>query len=318
MQTNDHPQDSIPAFVLGTLDIDEALLVHAHVLECPGCRDEIEAFQAVLSALPYAAAPRQPPAHVKQQLLARIAAASAERTHEPTGPAPHTPSRSAPRWMQAATGGALILSLAFGMMFYNTNSEIATIGSELAQSKQSIAAMNQQLAQGQQTLAQLNQQHSHDQTAIAKIDGQHAQDTQAMAQMQTQIARDQQVTMFISAPQTLPSVLEGADPGAHATIYTQPGNPHAVLVVTGIQPAASGMIYQFWLAKPGIQIPSAIFNVADDGRIVLQINAPAPFNQFDQAMITIEQAGGATQPSDTVVLSGAISTAMPANVPQAD
>jgi hypothetical protein len=27
MQTNDHPQDSIPAFVLGTLDIDEALLV---------------------------------------------------------------------------------------------------------------------------------------------------------------------------------------------------------------------------------------------------------------------------------------------------
>jgi anti-sigma-K factor RskA len=319
MQTNDHPQDSIPAFVLGTLDIDEALLVHAHVVECPGCRDELEAFQAVLSALPYAAAPRQPPAHVKQQLLARIAAASAERTLEPGRAATaHTPRRSAPRWMQAATGGALILSLAFGMMFYNTNSQIATIGSELAQSKQSIANMNQQLTQGQQTLAQLNQQHSQDQTAIATINSQHAQDAQAIAQMQTQIARDQQVTMFISAPQTLPSVLEGDDPDAHATIYTQPGNPHAVLVVTGIQPAASGTVYQFWLAKPGIQIPSATFDVADDGRAVLQINAPAPFNQFDQAMITVEQDGGATRPSDTVVLSGAISAALPANAPQAD
>ena len=53
MQTNDHPQDSIPAFVLGALDIDEALLVNAHVIECPGCR----AFDTLDWRVPAHAAP---------------------------------------------------------------------------------------------------------------------------------------------------------------------------------------------------------------------------------------------------------------------
>jgi anti-sigma-K factor RskA len=312
MPTNDHPQDSIPAFVLGTLDTAEALLVSAHVLACPECRAEAEAFQSVLSALPYAAAPRQPPAHVKQQLLARIAAAApAQRVPPSSG----SPARATPRWMQAATGGALVLSLAFGMMFYDTNSRVALITSELTQSKQSIMAINQQLTQSQQTLAQLNQQHTQDQTAIAQINQQHAQ---AIERMEAQLARDQRVTMFISAPQTLARLLEGADRRAHATMYMQPDNRQAVLVVAGMPRAAPGTIYQFWLAKPGVQVPSATFDVSDDGLAVLQIDAPAPVNQFAQVMITIEQSGGATLPSDKVVLSGALSIARPAGAPRAD
>jgi anti-sigma-K factor RskA len=319
MQTNDHLQDSIPAFVLGALDIDEALLVNAHVIECPGCRAEAEAFQAVLSALPYASAPRQPPAHVKQQLLARIAAAApAEHARTPSRSREGMPSRTTPRWMQAATGGALALSLAFGMMLYDTNSRVVVIGNELTKSKQSIVEMNQQQTQDQQTLAQLNQQHTHDQTAIAQINDQHAQDARAIERMQEQIAHDQQMTMFISAPQTLPRLLEGADRRARATMYMQPGNSQAVLVIEGLPRVAPGKIYQFWLTKSGVQAPSTTFDVTNDRLVVLQINAPAPINQFDQAMVTIEQAGGATLPSDKIVLSGALNTALPASAPRAD
>jgi hypothetical protein len=319
IQTNYHPKDSIPEFVLVTLDFDEALIVNAHIIECSGCRAEAEAFQAVLSALPYATAPRQPPAHVKQQLLARIAAAApAERAPTPRRAPAGRPSRTTTRWMQAATGGALALSLAFGMMFYDTNSRVTVIGSELTKSKQSIDEMNQQLAQDQQTLAQLNQQHTQDQTAIAQLNGQHAQDARAIEQMQEQIADDQRVAMFISAPQTLLRPLEGADRHAHATMYMQPDNTQAVLVITGMPRVAPGKIYQFWLAKPGIQVPSVTFDVTDDGLAVLQINAPAPVNQFDQVMVTIEQAGGATLPSDKIVLSGSLSTALPANAPRSD
>jgi anti-sigma factor RsiW len=315
MQTSDHPQDSIPAFVLGTLDIDEALLVSAHVQVCPGCRAEAEAFQSVLSALPYAAAPCQPPMHVKQQLLARIAAATpAERVPALS----RTPAQATPRWMQAATGGALVLSLAFGMMFYNTSSRITLIDGELAQSKQSILAMNQQLAQSQQALTQLNEQHTHDQTAIAQVNERHAQDAQAIERMQAQLARDQRVTMFIAAPQTLMRQLEGTDRRANATMYMQPNNTQAVLVVAGLPRAAPGTTYQFWLAKPGVQVPSVTFDVSDDGLAVLQINAPAPVNQFDQVMVTVEQAGGATLPSDKIVMRGALSTALPASAPRAD
>jgi len=314
MQTNDHPQDSIPAFVLGTLDIDEALLISAHVIACSDCRIEVEAFQAVLISLPYATAPHQPPAHVKQQLLARIAAAPAKRALTPSRPPAHT----IPRWMQAATGGALALALAFGILFYTTSSRVAMIDTELAQSKQSLVAINQQMTNGQQTLAQLSWQHTHDQTAIAQINGQHMQDVQAMANLQTQIAQAQSATIFISAPQTLPRLLAGADQRVHATMYMQPDNPQAVLVIAGMARVAPGKIYQFWLAKPGIQIPSVIFDVTDDELTVLRITAPAPVNQFDQVMITIEEAGGATRPSDIIVLRGALSAALPASAPQPD
>jgi len=319
MQTNDHPQDSIPAFVLGALDIDEALLVNAHVIDCPDCRAEAEAFQTVLSTLPYAAAPSQPPAHIKQQLLARIAAAS-PATRAPTPPrAPADPnSRATPRWMQAATGGALALSLVFGMMLYDSNTHVALIVSELTKNKQSIIEMNQRLAQDQQTLTQLNQQHAQDQTAIAQINVQHTQDAQAIEQMQAQIAHDQQMAMFISAPQTLPRLLEGADRRARATMYMQPNNAQAVLVIDGMPRVAPGKIYQLWLTKPGIQVPSATFDVTDQGLAVLQINAPAPIDQFDQVMVTIEQAGGATLPSDKIVLSGALSAALPASATHPD
>jgi 4-hydroxy-3-methylbut-2-en-1-yl diphosphate synthase IspG/GcpE len=226
------------------------------------------------------------------------------------------PSRATPRWMQAATGGALALSLAFGMMLYDTNSRVVVIGSELTKSKQSIVEMNQRQEQDQQTLAQLNQQHTHDQTAIAQINVQHAQDARAIERMQEQIAHDQQVTMFIAAPQTLPRLLEGADRRARATMYIQPGNSQAVLVIEGMPRAAPGKIYQFWLAKPGIQVASVIFDVTDDGLAVLQINALAPVDQFDQVMVTIEQAGGATRPSDKIVLSGSLSTSLPASAPR--
>jgi len=318
MQTNNHPQDSIAAFVLGTLDIDEALLLSAHVIECPDCRTEVEAFQAVLTALPYATAPRQPPIHVKQQLFARIAAAPTEHASSPSRQLFGLPTRTTPRLMQAATGSALVLSLAFGMMFFNTRSHVALIDSQLAQSQQSVVAMNQQLTQNQQSLAQMNQQHTQDQTAIAQASGQHKQDAQAIAQMQTQIAQAQSATKFIAAPKTLPLLLAGEDPNAHATMYMQPDNPRAIVVIAGMPRVAPGKIYQFWLAKPGIQIPSATFDVTETGLTVLQINAPAPVNQFDQVMITVEDAGGATFPSDTVVLRGALNAALPTNAPQAD
>jgi len=214
--------------------------------------------------------------------------------------------------MQATTGGALALVLVFGMMLYNTTSQMAAIGGELTTSKQSLMAMTQQLAQKQQTLTQFDQQHAYDQTAIAQITDQRAQDAQAIKQMQTQIARDQQVTVFISGPQTLTRVLESADRHAHATMYMQPTGTQAVLVVAGLQHAAPGMTYQVWLAKPGLQVPLITFDVSDDGPTVVQIKAPAPISQFDQAMVTLEPAGGATQPSATIMLSGPLAAALPA------
>ena len=297
MSKNDHPQDSIPAFVLGTLDMDEALLVNAHIIRCSECRAEVETFQAVLSALPYAVAPQQPPAHVKRQLLARVAAATpAERAV--------APARPTPRWMQAVTGGALALALVLGFLLYDTNSQVAAIGGQLTNSQLSIA--------------QMAEQHSTDQTAIARISDQREQDRQALVRMREQIARDQQVALFMAAARTVHRALDGSDGRMHATMYMQPDSAEAVLVVEGMPRAAPGKIYQFWLAKPGLQVPSATFDVDDDGMAVLRITAPTPVSQYDQVMVTVEQSGGATLPSGEVMLRGSLSTARPGAESRAD
>lgn len=290
MLTNDHPQDSLPAFVLGTLDIDEALLINAHVVQCPACRAEVESFQAVLSTLPYAAAPREPPAHIKQQLRARIAAAAADPARAPARPPARASAHAIPRWMQAVTGGALALSLAFGILLYDTNSRVASIDGELTKSQLSIAQLTDRLTR----------------------------DRQELARMRKQIVQHQQAMVFIAAPQTIHRILDGSDRRTHAMMYMQPDSTQAVLVVEGMPHVEPGKIYQLWLAKTGVQVPSVTFDVTDDGLTVVQVAAPAPINQYDQVMVTIEQSSGATLPSDKVVLSGSLSTALPASRSRAD
>jgi anti-sigma-K factor RskA len=282
---NEHPQDSIPAFVLGTLDVDEALLVSDHVLRCPVCRAEVEAFHSVLGALPYAAPPQDPPAHVKQQLSARIAATAAPRQR----------SRARPRLVQAISAGAVALSLVFAVMLVDLNSRISAVTTQFQQSRQAFVQMQGQFEQAQQALARIS--HESEQAQLA------------LTQLRNQLAQDQQVTMFIAAPKTVHCALNGVDQRASATMYMQPDNKHAVLVVEGMPRVAQGKTYQFWLVNKDGQVPSVTFDGKPDGMAVLKIEAPSPVNHYDQVMVTVEQSGGAQHPSAWIVLRGWVSAA---------
>lgn len=255
---NDHPQDSIPAFVLGALDADEAFQISRHLSRCPACRAEAEAFHAAVAELPYAAAPHTPPPHVKRQLFARIAATAAT---EHAGASQARPGARS-RWMGVVAAGSLALALAFGAMMVDARSKVATLTARVEQAEQRVAQMSGQLTQGPDA------------------------------------------AIFIAAPQTVGRRLASPDQRASAMMYMQPDNPHAVLVVQGLQPAAPGTTYQFWLARPGEQVPSSTFDVTQAGTAMVMIDAPAPVNQYDQVMVTVERDGGSRLPSDQVLLSG--------------
>lgn len=271
----DHPQDSIPAYVLGALDADEAIQVGRHLALCAACRSEAEAFHAVVVALPYAAAGADPPPRVKRQLFARVAA-EAER------PSPaRQPFGWRGRWMGAATAVSLVLVLALGAIAAGTRGQAATLSAQLDQARRQAATLSAQLDQSRQQVAVLT----------------------------SQLVAREQVARFISAPQTLERRLDSPNQVASATMYMQPNSRHAVLIVRGLPRVASGRIYQFWLAKPGQQVPSSTFDVAQDGTAMLEIDAPAPVNQYAQVMVTVEQSGGSQQPSQQVVLSGELATA---------
>ena len=136
---NAHPIDSIPAFVLGALDPAEASQVGEHVAACPTCRAEADAFRTTLDVLPFAVPQLDPPSHVKQQILARIAA-----SHSKLRPGAATAARS--RWLIGLSVAALLLALAFGYMMADARSRLDQITSQFAQSQHELVALRRRAA----------------------------------------------------------------------------------------------------------------------------------------------------------------------------
>jgi anti-sigma-K factor RskA len=69
--TNDHPLDSIPAFVLGVLDSEEARAIAQHIAVCANCHAEAASFRKSIAA-DSTHPDSQPRSHVKQRLMERI------------------------------------------------------------------------------------------------------------------------------------------------------------------------------------------------------------------------------------------------------
>ena len=91
-------------------------------------------------------------------------------------------------------------------------------------------------------------------------------------------------------------------PNAKGTMFMQPGNQTAFVVVDGLAPLPEDRVYQFWLAREGQPpIPSNTFNVGADGHAELVIEANAQVNDFKQVMITVEPKSGSTVPGSTVL-----------------
>jgi anti-sigma-K factor RskA len=71
MRADEHFQDLLPAYALGSLDEAETWEVAAHLANCESCSQELRAYQAVVDELPLAIARRQPPAGLKERIMQR-------------------------------------------------------------------------------------------------------------------------------------------------------------------------------------------------------------------------------------------------------
>lgn len=145
---------------------------------------------------------------------------------------------------------------------------------------------------------------------VATLSSQLDQSQRQIERLRGQLAQGDRVARFISASRTLQRRLDSPDRVAGATMYMQPGSRHAVLIVEGLPRAETGTTYQFWLARPGEQVPANTFDAEPDGVVTLEVDAPAPVSQYDQVMVTVEASGGAARPSERVVLSGSLAAAL--------
>ena len=72
MLKDNHVLESIPAYVLGSLDDDEARLVAEHIRVCQLCRKELDAYQIVADQLSLAVPDVPPSVELRSRLMERI------------------------------------------------------------------------------------------------------------------------------------------------------------------------------------------------------------------------------------------------------
>jgi anti-sigma-K factor RskA len=72
MSNQEHIVELIPAYALDCLDEQEALQVAGHLALCASCRDELTTYEAVVNQLALAVPDVEPPADLKERLMAQI------------------------------------------------------------------------------------------------------------------------------------------------------------------------------------------------------------------------------------------------------
>lgn len=122
--------------------------------------------------------------------------------------------------------------------------------------------------------------------------------------LQRQLATDRRSQDIVFADPE-PSALKalGQSSAAGARMYMAADGMDAVLVVHDLAPPPAGKVYQIWVADDKRQQPMETFEPSNRiDKVIME--APVPLHTFKQVMITVEDAGGSTVPSETTVLLG--------------
>ena len=107
MLNDSHVIESIPAYVLGSLDAEETRQVAEHLQSCYLCRKELETYQDLADQLLFALPAVTPPAQLKSRLAERVGRLNQKRV--PESAPPRRPPRLVP--VGAIAGLLLILLL---------------------------------------------------------------------------------------------------------------------------------------------------------------------------------------------------------------
>jgi anti-sigma-K factor RskA len=81
------------------------------------------------------------------------------------------------------------------------------------------------------------------------------------------------------------------------------GGRRGALVVAGLPPAPSGKTYEAWVIEDGKARPAGLFAPAGGRVVVLRLTRPVPAGA--EVAVTLERAGGVSQPTAKPVLTSA-------------
>ena len=100
----------------------------------------------------------------------------------------------------------------------------------------------------------------------------------------------------------------GAAPGATGFVLISADGDDGALVVDGLPPLDETQEYQLWLIRDGQRTSGAVFSTDERSYAGTRIRAPRSLLDYSAVDITIEPAGGSSQPTGAPVLGGSLRT----------
>ena len=152
-------------YALGALDGEDRVVFETHLAEgCRECSDALRDAEETLTLLAREAPPVVPPAHVKQSLMARVAAEQARRTP----PAPALARAARPRWFPWVAGAVAAGLAAFftgGFVASRYEAEIGRMARETSVLRERLseqeAALRTELASANRVVGLLRDPGTH-------------------------------------------------------------------------------------------------------------------------------------------------------------
>jgi anti-sigma-K factor RskA len=93
-------------------------------------------------------------------------------------------------------------------------------------------------------------------------------------------------------------------PNAHGLLVISVDGEYGTLVVDHLPDLGAAQQYQLWLIQGGERTNGGVFSVSQDGYGSLWIASPLPLANYSAFGITIEPAGGSSDPTGQKVLGG--------------
>jgi anti-sigma-K factor RskA len=149
-------EEFLPFYVLDALTEDEKELVESYLAEHPEARAQVQDLQSGASAVPYAVSPVEPPRHVKQALMARVAADAQAREHSSAGVV-SSPVRRGLRFdniFRVLSWGAAAIAIAWAFLL---NAQVTRLQDQVSSLNDKVAVQSQSLDELIRNLPQTDQ-----------------------------------------------------------------------------------------------------------------------------------------------------------------
>jgi anti-sigma-K factor RskA len=141
-----HIEELLPFYVLDALTEEEKELVESYLAKHPEARAQVQELQSDASAMPYSVLPVEPPRHVKEALMSRIAA-DVQARERSTAPAESQSSRRGLRFEDIFRVLSLGAATAAILWAFVLNAQVERLQNEISALSEQVTAQSQSIDQ---------------------------------------------------------------------------------------------------------------------------------------------------------------------------